>query len=70
MQRKLGQLDKARLLYERALAIEEKAYGPNHPDVATVLTNLGITWTYLGQPDKARLLLERALVSRNPSRFT
>ena len=27
-------------LYQRALAIKEKALGPNHPDVATSLNNL------------------------------
>jgi hypothetical protein len=27
-------------LYKRALAIEEKAHGPSHPDVATLLDNL------------------------------
>ena len=30
----------ARRLYERALAIREKALGPDHPDVATSLNNL------------------------------
>ncbi len=29
-------------MYERALAIYEKAYGPDHPDVAHTLTDLAV----------------------------
>jgi hypothetical protein len=35
-----GELAAARPLYERALAIREKARGPDHPDTATVRRNL------------------------------
>ena len=34
-----GQYAKAEPLYQRALAICEKALGPEHPDVATCLEN-------------------------------
>lgn len=34
--------DKAAPLFNRALAIEEKALGPDHPDLATTLNNLGL----------------------------
>ena len=37
-----GEYDKAQPLYERALAIWEAAYGPNHPDVAHTLTDLAV----------------------------
>jgi Tfp pilus assembly protein PilF len=56
-----GEPGKARELLERALAIEEHAYGPDHPEVAITLHNLGIVWRQLGEPGKARELYERAL---------
>ena len=34
-----GKYAEAELLYRRALAIAEKALGPEHPDVATALEN-------------------------------
>ena len=38
----LGQLAEARPLAERALAIDQAAYGPDHPAVATLRTNLAV----------------------------
>ena len=35
-----GEYDEAKPLYERAIAIDEKALGPDHPGVATDLNNL------------------------------
>jgi tetratricopeptide (TPR) repeat protein len=35
-----GRYARAEPLYQRALAIREKALGPDHPDVATSLSNL------------------------------
>jgi Tfp pilus assembly protein PilF len=46
---------------ERALAIKEAAYGPDHPEVAITLTNLGVVQQYLGELSAARTTLERAL---------
>ena len=46
---------------ERALANEEAAYGPDHPQVAITLTNLGIVQQRLGELPAARATLERAL---------
>ena len=40
----------ARPLLERALGIDEAAYGPDHPEVATALNNLGIVLGELGDP--------------------
>ena len=34
-----GKLEEAGPLYQRALAIDEKVYGPDHPDVAGALNN-------------------------------
>ena len=44
-----AQLTQARPLAERALAITEAAYGPDHPDVATRLNNLAWILRALGQ---------------------
>jgi Tfp pilus assembly protein PilF len=48
-------------LLERALRIEEAQFGPDHPQVATTLNNLGVVWGDLGQPAKALEVFERAL---------
>ena len=36
-----AELDQAKAYYERALAIDERVYGPEHPRVATSLNNIG-----------------------------
>ena len=46
---------------QRLLELTEAAHGPDHPEVAATLTNLGNAWCELGQPAKARELYERAL---------
>jgi tetratricopeptide (TPR) repeat protein len=56
-----ARLAEARPLAERALAIDEAAYGPDHPDVAIRLSNLAQILQDLGQPAEARPLAERAL---------
>jgi Tetratricopeptide repeat len=38
-----GRYGEAEPLYLRSLAIREKALGPDHPDVATVLNNLCVS---------------------------
>ena len=48
-------------MLERALAIEERAYGRDHAQVALTLTNLGNAYGALGDHAKKRDLLERAL---------
>jgi hypothetical protein len=59
--RDVGELGKARPLTERALAIAEAAYGPDHPEVAIRLNNLAMIWRDVGELGKARPLAERAL---------
>jgi tetratricopeptide (TPR) repeat protein len=56
-----GQPDTARSLLERALCLGETAYGPAHPQVATILNHLAGTLRELGEPATARPLLEKAL---------
>ncbi len=48
-------------MLERALAIQEKHYEPNHFTVAIILKNLGGTYGDLGDSQKAKELFERAL---------
>ena len=59
-----GDLAAARPLYERALAIREKALGPEHPDTATSLNNLAALLQDQGDLAAARPLYERALAIR------
>ena len=54
----------AKALFERALAILEKALGPDHPDVATSLNNLAAMHEAIGGFNEARALHERALAIR------
>jgi tetratricopeptide (TPR) repeat protein len=56
-----GRPAEARALIERALAIDEAVYGPDHPEVAIGLINLAGIWRDLGQLATARPLAERAL---------
>ena len=56
-----GQYAQAEPLYKRALAIWEKALGPDHPDVATSLNNLAELYGTQGQYAQAEPLYKRAL---------
>jgi eukaryotic-like serine/threonine-protein kinase len=51
----------ARDFFARALAISEKALGPDHPDVARSLNGLGVVAEAQGKEEDARDFLERAL---------
>ncbi|MCI0490795.1 MAG: tetratricopeptide repeat protein, partial [Blastocatellia bacterium] len=59
-----GDYAKAEPLYERALAIEEKALGPDHPSVATSLNNLSSLYESKGDYAKAEPLYQRVLAIR------
>jgi tetratricopeptide (TPR) repeat protein len=66
--RKLGnylseseQLHAARMTVERVLEIQEDAYGPDDPEVAMTLDNLGAIRLKLGELGEARAVIERAL---------
>ena len=48
-------------MYQRALAIREKALGPDHPHVAASLNDLARTYQTLGAYAKAESIYERAL---------
>ena len=55
-----GDLAGARPYYERAMAIDEKVLGQEHPDTAIDYINLGTLQVTLGEIEAGRALLERA----------
>ncbi len=56
-----GRYAEAIPLLEQALAIYEKALGPDHPNVATSLNNLAALYQTQGQYDRAELRYQQAL---------
>jgi tetratricopeptide (TPR) repeat protein len=66
-----GDYAKAEPLFQRSLAISEKALGPDHPDTATWLNNLASLYQATGAYAKAEPLLERAqrIEETNAARF-
>ena len=56
-----GRYDEALPLAERAPGIYEKVFGPEHPDVATSLNNLGKIYATKGDYAQAEPLYQRAL---------
>ena len=60
----LDRRKEAEPLYQRALAIDQKLLGPNDPEVATILTNLGGVYRDTGRLAEARDLLTRGMSIR------
>ena len=56
-----GKYAEAEPLYQRSLAIREKALGPEHPDVAQSLNNLALLYKAQGKHAEAEPLDQRAL---------
>ncbi len=61
-----GDLPAAERLIERALAVAERAHGPDHPAVAESLLNLGVLASYRGHAVEGRARLERAVAILEP----
>jgi len=59
-----GRYAEAEPLYQRALAISEKALGPEHPNVANSLNNLAALYRGQGKYAEAEPLYQRALAIR------
>ncbi len=57
----LGDLAGAKAAFERALKIDEATYGPDHPNVAIDVNNLGSVLQDLGDLAGAQAAYERAL---------
>lgn len=56
-----AEYQKARHCLTRALTISEKAFGSDHPNIATRLNNLAYALKDMGELQQARVLLERAV---------
>ena len=56
-----AQYAEAQQAFERALRIDEAAFGPDHPNVAIRVSNLGSVLKALGELSEARQCYERAL---------
>ena len=52
-------------MYQRSLAIFEKALGPEHPDVATNLNNLAALYSDQSRYAEAEPLYQQALAIRD-----
>jgi hypothetical protein len=61
---KRGQYADAELLFKQSLAIEEKALGPDHPDVGASLNNLALIYRTHGKYIEAEPLYKRSLAIR------
>jgi len=59
----LGDYQQSIGYFEKVLASELKAFGPEHPKVAKSWNNIGAAWRNLGEFDKAINYLEKALES-------
>jgi CHAT domain-containing protein/Tfp pilus assembly protein PilF len=59
-----GRYADAEPLFKRSLAIQEKAFGPDHRDVATVLNNLAALYDNQGRYAEAEPLYKRSLAIR------
>jgi tetratricopeptide (TPR) repeat protein len=57
----LGRHEEALLTYRRALAIDESALGPSHPDVGQILQNMGWVLSVMKKHDEALAANRRAL---------
>jgi tetratricopeptide (TPR) repeat protein len=57
----LADYEGAKRILERALKIDENAYGPDHPNVARDVNNIGMVLQDLGDLQEARKCYERAL---------
>src|SRR5262249_24009133 len=61
---KQGRYSEAMPLAQRALAIQKKALGPNHPSVASLLSNLAFLYLNQGRYAEAEPLYKRSLAIR------
>ena len=56
-----GDYTRARRMYEKALSIQERAFGPDHPELIPFLYNLGLIQCALENEIDAQRLLTRLL---------
>ena len=63
----LGQYDKAEPVLLQAVAVRERAFGPDHPNVSYALYNTGWLYKLEGRYAEAEPLIRRALVIQEKS---
>ena len=61
---KQGDLENALLQHQRALEIQTRVFGDNHPDVATSFSNIGVVYEEKGDLENALLQHQRTLEIR------
>ncbi len=59
-----GKYTEATKIYEESLEVAEKVFGPNHPNVATSMSNLAGLYGAQGKYSEAEPLFKRALAIR------
>ena len=59
--KKRGQFEESRTVYERALGLVERTYGPRHPYVAEILRDYADLLRRAGQHNAAQQTYERAI---------
>ena len=60
LQKTRREFAESEILYKRSLAIVEKAYGPEHREVANVLQRLAILYTAEGRSAEGEQLMKRS----------
>jgi serine/threonine-protein kinase len=64
---RLQRMDEAEAEYQKALAIEEKVFGPAHRETQSTLLAIANQYTTLGRNEEARQLAERVVLSLRDS---
>ncbi|XP_046847655.1 uncharacterized protein LOC124441248 isoform X6 [Xenia sp. Carnegie-2017] len=57
----MGEYEKAKDFYERAIEIETRTFGLDHVDIAAMYNNLGSVYRDMGEYEKAKDFYERAI---------
>lgn len=65
-----GRLQEAEGLYKKSLAIGEKTYGPNSPELSPVLNNMGMLYERKGDLKQAGTFFQRAISNMEKSQST
>jgi CHAT domain-containing protein/Tfp pilus assembly protein PilF len=64
----LNRVPEAEEFYKRALVIDERTRGPNHPDVAVVLNNMSVMYRGVGRYHEAEAAIKRAITIQERAR--
>ena len=59
-----GDRERAKEMYERCLAAQERVLGPDHPSTLTTLGNLALLLKDMGDWERAKEMYERCLAAK------